>query len=69
MKEEIRAIIDRNGNSTIKVEGARGSTCLSLTARLEEEIGQVIERKNTGEFYQAGTLQSTNIIRQKRTSD
>jgi hypothetical protein len=69
MKEEIKVIIDREGRSTIEVLGARGSQCLSMTGNLEQEIGQVIERRRKGEFYQTGRLHSENSIHQKDLGD
>ena len=46
--QEIEVIIDNNGEVKIQVHGTTGSTCLDLTADLEEALaGEVISRDMT----------------------
>ena len=51
-KKEIEITIDKNGEVTLSVKGAKGKTCLDLTKFLEDGLGEVHERKHTAEFYE-----------------
>ena len=53
--EEIEVTIDKDGKVHIQVHGAKGDTCLALTAGLEAALGgQVEERQMTPEAYDQG---------------
>ena len=52
MGEEIRVVIEKDGKLILKVSGKAGPQCLAVTQALEEEMGQVLERQRTPEFYQ-----------------
>jgi vacuolar-type H+-ATPase subunit F/Vma7 len=67
MREEIRVVVDKDGTVTFKVEGAQGAQCLSRTEALEREIGEVIERRKTGDYFKVGRVLLRNRLRQ--TSD
>jgi hypothetical protein len=48
--QEIEVIIDKNGEVKIQVHGAKGTTCLDLTADLEAALaGEVISREMTSD--------------------
>ena len=48
-EEKIRIIIMPDGSSTVEVLGVKGKRCLKMTEELEEEIGNVTERKAKAE--------------------
>ena len=52
MGEEIRVVIEKDGKLTLKVSGKGGPQCLTVTQNLEEEMGEVLNRQRTPEFYQ-----------------
>jgi len=63
MNKEIKILIEADGKITFEVQGVRGSQCLNLTESLEQGIGEVIDRRKKGEFYQTSSInleQSTN---------
>ncbi len=62
-RQEIEIEITPAGEVTLKVKGVAGGQCLELTKALEEELGLVVAREKTSEFYQAevGTEASVKI--------
>lgn len=50
--EEMEITIDKEGRITVKVHGAPGTSCLSLTRGLENSVGVVEQREHTAEFYE-----------------
>jgi len=56
MGEEIRVVIEKDGKLTLKVSGKGGPQCLTVTQDLEEEMGQVLNRQRTPEFYQKAQI-------------
>jgi hypothetical protein len=42
--QEMEIIIDKEGRIQVKIGGAHGADCLSLTKNLEEAVGVVEER-------------------------
>ena len=52
MAEEIRVVIEKDGKLIFKVSGKGGPQCLTVTQDLEEEMGEVLNRQRTHEFYQ-----------------
>jgi hypothetical protein len=66
MNGQIKITIDKGANMTVEVEGVKGGQCVSLTEFLEEEVGQVVSRQKTREFYQSAKIGLRNtIIRDK----
>ena len=63
MAEEIRVMIDKNGSLFLEVSGKSGPRCLQATEALEQEIGKVVERQRTGEFYNQARIALTNKTR------
>ena len=59
MGEEIRVVIEKDGKLTLKVSGKGGPQCLTVTQDLEEEMGQVLNRQRTPEFYQKAQIALT----------
>ncbi len=53
MKHEIDIQIGADGEVSLKVRGLPGDQCLELTRAIEEELGLVISRERTSEFYQS----------------
>ena len=43
--------IGPDGKVTFKVSGAPGAKCLEITKELEEELGEVLNREYTSEYY------------------
>jgi hypothetical protein len=63
MNKEIKILIEADGKITFEVQGTRGSQCLNLTESLEQGLGDVIDRRKKGEFYQTSSInleQNTN---------
>ena len=61
--------INKKGETQIHVVEAQGKKCLEITDKLEEKLGQVVERELTSEYYQqpenAGTIFQTNIYKNR----
>ena len=55
VKHELEIEISPSGEIQIKVKGVAGEGCIDLTKALEEELGLVVEREKTSEYYQAET--------------
>jgi hypothetical protein len=49
--EELEIVIEPDGTTRIHVKGIRGPRCLDVTREIEEELGEVIDRKYTPEYY------------------
>ena len=54
LKREMKITINPDGTFNIEVDGVPGPECLDFTAFLEQELGDVVERERTAEFYQEG---------------
>ena len=53
VRQEIDIQIMPDGEVKLTVRGAAGEACLELTQKLEEELGVVVDRQKTSEFYQS----------------
>ncbi len=51
-RQEIDIQISPDGKVTLKVRCVAGQACVELTRALEEELGIVVEREKTSEYYQ-----------------
>ncbi|HOT03721.1 MAG TPA: DUF2997 domain-containing protein [Methanolinea sp.] len=49
--QELEIVIGRDGQVAVSVKGASGTKCLDLTRALEEQLGDLVERTHTPEFY------------------
>ena len=52
VKNEIEITINEDGTVSLGVKGVKGQSCTELTKFLEEELGAVVDRKYTSEFYE-----------------
>ena len=52
LKREMKISINPDGTFKIEVNGVPGPECLDFTSFLEEELGDVVERERTTDFYQ-----------------
>lgn len=60
------ATISPDGSTVeIEVKGVKGPACLELTKEIEHEIGDVIERKLTGEYHQKSTHAEHQPLRRR----
>jgi hypothetical protein len=50
--QELEIQLDREGNVTLHVRGVKGEECFMITKRIEESLGEIVERTLSGEFYQ-----------------
>jgi len=62
MDTRIKVVVERHGKVRLEVEGIRGSQCLSITAFLEKEMGEVCECQRTGDFYKSQNVTLRNGI-------
>lgn len=53
MAQEIVIDIDRSGNVTVEGKGFQGTECTALTKAIEDELGEVTDRKLKPEYRQA----------------
>jgi hypothetical protein len=51
-KQELEIAISPEGEVTINVQGAKGSSCLDITRDIEEALGVVTEREKKSSFYE-----------------
>ena len=58
LKREMKISIGPDGNISIAVDGVPGPGCMDFTEFLENELGEVIERERTAEFFQEDENQS-----------
>ncbi len=49
--KKMKITIDREGKTSINVEGARGEECLEFTNLVEKAVGELKERKLTDDYY------------------
>ena len=68
MKNEIKVIVEKDGGITLMVEGVSGSKCLAMTHGLERDLGEVLERHRTSDFYKSARHTLRNSIRQENES-
>jgi len=52
MMHEIDITISPTGEVQLTVRGAAGEACLEMTRKLEEELGIVVAREKTADYYQ-----------------
>ena len=59
-EEKIRIIIMPDGSSSLEVLGVKGKRCLKITEELEEELGNVTQRKAKAEMQEKENTVITN---------
>ena len=50
-KREMQITIGKDGGVNIEVKGVGGPDCLEFSKFLEDELGEVVERERTAEYY------------------
>ncbi len=60
MGEEIRVVIEKDGKLAMRVDGRAGPQCLMITEAFEKELGQVLDRERTSEFYKRARIALTH---------
>lgn len=53
--------IDRTGNVTTEVTGAKGAQCTELTEGVEKALGKVTDKKMTAEYYQTQAAAAATV--------
>lgn len=64
MREQIKVTVEKDGKVIFKVEGAQGTECLNITEFFEKEMGVVLERQRTRDFYRSAQGTVHNRITQ-----
>lgn len=60
-RHDLNIVISETGEIEITVEGVNGPKCLKLTDFLEEDLGDVISREKTSEYYKDDIATDVNI--------
>ena len=60
-KTEIVFDIAPDGSVTFEVKGAKGPECLDLTKGIEDELGVVVSREKTSEYYEDSVEESAVV--------
>jgi hypothetical protein len=50
-KHDLNVTIGPTGEIEIKVEGVKGAKCIDLTEFLETDLGEIISKEKTSEYY------------------
>ena len=69
MREEINVLVEKDGKLVLRVKGRHGPQCLALTEAFEKEMGEVLDRQRTNEFYQEARIALTTKARNPLKSD
>lgn len=59
--ETLEFIIYPDGRVKEVVTGIVGTSCEEVTRKIEEQLGNVVSREATSEFYQQSVQQSTTV--------
>ncbi len=62
LKREMKITIGADGKVNIEVTGVPGGECIDFTQFIEEELGEVINRERTAEFYQAAEADEHIVV-------
>lgn len=69
LKREMKINIGPDGQITIEVVGVGGSECMEFSEFLERELGEVVDRERTAEFYQQNDLDNHITVGQGDSDD
>ncbi len=61
VKTELEFHIGPDGTVKLEVKGVKGAKCLDITKELEKELGMVLEREKTGEYYENEVVEEVEI--------
>lgn len=67
--ETLEFIIYPDGRVKETVTGIVGSSCQEVTAAIEQQLGVVIDRKQTSDFYAQEQVQSATVATQSNYSN
>ena len=62
---EISFDIDLDGKVKLGVKGAKGKKCLEITKEIEKELGEVLGREYTSDYYQEEVIETEKVKTQK----
>jgi len=62
--ETLEFIIYPDGRVVEKVTGIMGSSCTEVTAAIEAQLGHVVNRENSSEFFAQASYQSSTVTTQ-----
>lgn len=60
-KREMIITIGKDGGVNIEVSGVPGGDCVDFSKFLEEELGEVVDRQKTAEYFQEDATESVKI--------
>ncbi|MBU0552278.1 DUF2997 domain-containing protein [Myxococcota bacterium] len=61
VRQEIEIQISPDGEISLHVKGLSGEACLELTQALEAQLGEVVDRQKTSEYYQQEIEATTTV--------
>lgn len=67
--ETLEFIIYPDGRVKETVTGIVGSSCQEVTAAIEQQLGVVIDQKQTSEYYAQNQAQSVTTVAQSNFGD
>jgi len=67
--ETLEFVIYPDGRVKETVTGIVGSSCQEVTAAIEEQLGIVVNQKQTAEYYAQEQVQSAKVVSQSNYSD
>lgn len=67
--ETLEFIIYPDGRVKETVTGIVGSSCQEVTAAIEQQLGVVIDQKQTSDYYAQNQAQSATTVAQSNFSD
>ena len=60
-RHDIDITITKKGEVHIEVKGIDGTRCLDITKDIEEELGEVLKKEKTSEYYKEVNETGINI--------
>lgn len=67
--ETLEFIIYPDGRVKETVTGIVGSSCQEVTEAIEQQLGVVLDRKQTSDYYARNQVQSTTVAAQSNYSN
>jgi hypothetical protein len=61
MPRIIEVVVSPNGATTVQTRGFQGATCLDASRFLEQALGAVTQERKTTDFYEAATVQQSEM--------
>jgi hypothetical protein len=66
-RHELEVIIDKQGQVSVEVKGAKGHVCLDYVEIFEEAVGRVKNKRLTAEYYEPPTAARITDSEKART--